>query len=196
MLVVMSIIAVVLISISALILIISRDWRWMMGALAVLYLGVFLLVNQSWGFSMAVVKVVVGWMASAVLGITQMGQIPSHQPEETLPSGRIFRGIASGLVFLVVFSIVPGFLDWLPVLSYEQAVGGLLLIGLGLLHLGMTAQPMRVVVGILTVLAGFEIIYAAVETSVLVAGLLAGVNLGLALVGAYLVSAPEMEDAQ
>lgn len=192
----LGVIAVILISLSALVLLNSRDWRWMMGALAVMYLGVFLLVSQSWNFSLAVLKVVIGWMASVVLGITQMGQTHEQKGEENLPSGRIFRTIASGLVFLVVFSIAPGFVSWLPELSNEQAVGGMILIGMGLLQLGMTARPIRVVIGLLTILAGFEIIYAAVEASVLVAGLLGGINLGMALVGAYLMTAPEMEDAQ
>jgi hypothetical protein len=62
-----------------------------------------------------------------------------------------------------------------------------------LLHLGLTAQPLRVVLGLLTVLSGFEILYAAVESATLVAGLLAAVNLGLALVGAYLLVAPGLE---
>ena len=42
-------------------------------------------------------------------------------------------------------------------------------------------------IGLLTTLSGFELIYAAVENSVLVTGLLAVVTLGLALVGAYLL---------
>jgi hypothetical protein len=48
--------------------------------------------------------------------------------------------------------------------------------------------------GLLTVLSGFEILYSAVEVSALVTGLLAGVNLGLALVGAYLLLAPTLEE--
>jgi hypothetical protein len=64
---------------------------------------------------------------------------------------------------------------------------------MGLLHLGLTAQPLRISIGLLTTLAGFEIIYASVETSILVAGLLAGVNIGLGLVGAYMITASEME---
>jgi hypothetical protein len=47
-----------------------------------------------------------------------------------------------------------------------------------------------VTLGLLTVLGGFEIFYAAVEDSTLVTGLLAGVDLGLALLGAYLISLP------
>jgi hypothetical protein len=47
--------------------------------------------------------------------------------------------------------------------------------------------------GLMTVLSGFEILYSTVESSVLVAALLAVINLGLALVGAYLLiaSAPQ-----
>jgi len=47
--------------------------------------------------------------------------------------------------------------------------------------------------GLLTVLGGFEVLYAVVETSILVTGLLAMANLGIALVGAYLLSVPELE---
>ena len=38
-------------------------------------------------------------------------------------------------------------------------------------------------------LAGFEIIYAAVESSILVTGFLAVTNLGLGIVGSYLLVA-------
>jgi len=70
-----------------------------------------------------------------------------------------------------------------------------MLIGIGLLQLSLSSHLLRVIIGLLTILSGFEIIYAAVETSALVTGLLAGVNLGLALVGAYLLIAPTMEAA-
>jgi hypothetical protein len=49
----------------------------------------------------------------------------------------------------------------------------------------------------LTLLSGFEILYATVETSILLAGLLTVVNLGLALAGAYLMTAtPSEEDVE
>jgi hypothetical protein len=40
---------------------------------------------------------------------------------------------------------------------------------------------------------GFEILYAVVEYSVLVTGILAFINLGLALVCAYLLASPTMQ---
>lgn len=64
---------------------------------------------------------------------------------------------------------------------------------MGLLQLSLTSNPLRVIIGILTSLSGFEILYAAIETSTLVTGLLAVVTLGLALVGAYLLITPTME---
>jgi hypothetical protein len=67
--------------------------------------------------------------------------------------------------------------------------------GMGILHLGITAQPMRVTIGLLTVFSGFEIVYAALEGSILVAALLATIDLGVALVGAYLLTAAPTEAA-
>ncbi len=73
--------------------------------------------------------------------------------------------------------------------GYAVTSGSLLLIGMGLLHLGITSHILRVIIGLMTVLAGFEILYSAVEGSILVAALLAAINLGLALVGAFLLTA-------
>ena len=73
-------------------------------------------------------------------------------------------------------------------------MGAIILIGMGLLQLGMSHQPLRVILGLFTVLSGFELLYAAVDRSVLVAGLISGVNLGLALVGAFLLVNPEPEE--
>ena len=74
-------------------------------------------------------------------------------------------------------------------------VGVVLLIGIGALELGTSSQVTRIVFGLLTVLAGFEVFYAAVEGSILVAGLLSVVVLGLGLAGAYLLSAYIREES-
>jgi hypothetical protein len=65
-----------------------------------------------------------------------------------------------------------------------------------MLHLGLTTSPLRVILGLLTVLGGFEVIYAALEGSILVAGLLAAITLGLAMIGAYLISVSSLEEAE
>lgn len=165
---------------------VGRDWRWTLAALAVEYVGVFGLVAISWPLEKAAVKLVAGWMAAAVLGATHLGTI-HQEPALARPSGGIFRLLAGALVVLFVLSLSPTVLSWLPRADPFQVFGGLLLIGMGLLILSLTGQAMREVLGLLVALSGFEIFYAVVETSALVAGLLALVNLSLALVGTYLV---------
>ena len=48
---------------------VSRDWRVMIIALGIQYLGVFILVSLTWPLEMAVIKLVTGLIASAVLGM-------------------------------------------------------------------------------------------------------------------------------
>ena len=72
--------------------------------------------------------------------------------------------------------------------SYEQIIGGLLLIGMGIFYLGLSDLPFRVAIGILTFLSGFEILYATLERSPLTAGFLALLTLSIALISSYLMS--------
>jgi hypothetical protein len=187
--------ALLLILVTSAGLLLSRDWRWSLGFLAAQYLCVFWLVQSHWPVSMAAAKLVTGWMACAALGITEITSPTPIGTETSWPQGRLFRLLASALVATVTFAAATLAVPWLG-LSLPVAWGGLILLGMGLLHLGITAQPFRVVLGILTFLAGFEVLYAAVESSILVAALLAIVNLGLALAGAYFMTAYSPEEGQ
>lgn len=192
--------AVILVALTSMLLLISSNWRWIILTLALQYIGVFILVSLRWPLEMAAATIVAGWMASAVLGFAINEAVTStpsvwQRTENFSPSGRLFRLLASGLVAITVLSISPRLVEWVESIGTIQAVGASTLIGMGLLHLGLTAQPFRVGIGLLTFLSGFEILIAAVDVSALVAGLLAFVNLGLALVSAYLLLAPNMEEA-
>jgi hypothetical protein len=167
-------------------LLFSRDWRWSLGLLAVQYLSVFWMVQAHWPISLAATKLVTGWMACAILGIAQLNA-KEETPDSTRTQGRAFHIFAAGMVLAATFALSLRVDAWLG-LSLPVAWGGLLLIGLGLLHLGITSDSFQVIIGLLTVLAGFEILYAAVESSALVTALLAVVNLGLALAGAYFMN--------
>ena len=168
-------------------LLFSRDWRWSLGLLAVQYLSVFWMVQAHWPISLAATKLVTGWMACAILGIAQINAREEPEAQSTWLQGRLFHIFAAGMVLAATFALSLRVETWLG-LSLPVAWGGLLLVGLGLLHLGITSDSFQVIVGLLTVLAGFEIMYAAVESSALVTALLAVVNLGLALAGAYFMN--------
>ena len=187
-----SILPVTLVGAASIVLILHLHWRWTIFALAAQYLAVFLLVSQIWPLGLAAVKLVAGWMAGAVLAASHSPAAEDNVPDSPLP-GRIFRFFAAVLVFIVVFSIQPNFQGWIPAGS-SFLLSGLILIFMGLLQVGLTALPFRATIGLLTVLSGFELIYAAVVSSVLVTGLLALVTLGLAMAGAYLMNAPVLEE--
>ena len=140
---------------------------------------------------MAAVKLVTGWMAATTLGITRSALDPklATASERSWPEGRLFRILTAALIFIIVISGTSGIARLLPGIGLAEVAGSLTLMTMGLLLLGLTAQPLSVVIGLLTFLAGFEVLYAAVEASILVAALLALINLGLALVGSYLLTA-------
>jgi hypothetical protein len=176
-------------------LLISRDWRLELGLLGIQYLGVFWLTSQHWPISMAAIKLVTGWMAIATLGITRLNlKDVEEDVEQFWPQGSLFRLFATGIVTVLIATSAPRVEGIIPGIGLPVIYGSLILIGLGMLHLGMTAQPFRVILGLLTVLSGFEALYAALESSVLVAAMLSVVNLGLAMVGAYLLSARQLEE--
>jgi hypothetical protein len=168
-------------------LLLQRDWRLGLGLLATLYLSIFWLVQTHWPVSMAAGKLVTGWMACAVLGMAQLSNNTKQGTEAAGPQGRLFRLFTAGIITAATFALSLRASSWLG-LGIPIAWGSLLLAGMGLLQLGISTQPFRVVLGLLTVLAGFEILYAAVESSTLVAALLSAINLGLALIGAYLLN--------
>lgn len=191
--------ALILVGTTSLILFMITDWRYGILILAIQYIGVFLLALIQLPLTMAVVKLVAGWMAGAVLGMA-MVSIPALRQEmegesgKRLVASRPFYLFAAMLVAMVVISLADFALEWFPDLQPEQTLGGLFLIGMGLFKLGFTIQPLQATLGLLTALSGFEIIYASIETSALVVGLLAGITLGLALAGAYLLMAPHLEE--
>jgi hypothetical protein len=190
-------IAVVLMVITSAGLLFVRDWRWYIILLAAQYLGMFVLMLQHWPVGMASVKVVAGWMSAAILGMTRSGLPDEPSTDENMwPGGRLFHLFAAATVVLIVSVVTPSVDTIMADAGFPVTNGGLVLIGMGLLHLGITARVLRVTIGLMTVLSGFEIIYATVEGSILVAALLAVINLGLALVGSYLLIASSTQEAE
>jgi hypothetical protein len=154
-----------------------------------------MLVSLSWPPEISVVKVVAGWIAGTVLGLAILNSPDQYARRSPLTLSEIvFRVMAVILAGLFAYTGGAKLIAIMSEISLQQAQGGMVLISLGLLHLGLTNHPLKVIIGLLTVLSGFEILYSAVESSILVTGLLASVTLGLAVVGAYLLTAPTLEE--
>jgi hypothetical protein len=193
-------IAVGLILATSTAILINRDWRLSLGALAVQYVAAFWLITRHLPFVMGSAKLITGWMVVAALGMTRLG-LPStedEQEESILPHGAWFRVTLVCIIALFTLGATPRVESAIPGLGWQVIAGSLILMGAGVVHLGLTSDPLNVIIGLLTMLTGFEILYAAIESSILVAGLLAITNLGLGIVGSYLLIAGsfpiEMED--
>ncbi|NWG05973.1 MAG: hypothetical protein HXY35_04710 [Chloroflexi bacterium] len=190
-------VAVVVIVITSVGLLLARDWRSSIILLAVQYVAMFTLCLSHMPLGMASVKVVSGWMSAATLGMTRSSlSTPDIDEENNWPRGISFRLFAAGMVGIIVAGAAPRVNLMMADAGTAVTTGSLLLIGMGLLHLGLTANILRVTISLMTILSGFEILYAAVEGSVLVTALLATIILGLALVGAYLMLAANAEETE
>lgn len=171
---------------------ITESKRFSMIALGVQYLGMFLIIIQAWSLSLSAIKLIAGWMATAILSATLFSSdVPDEPPSQF--QGRVFRILIGVFIWIIAFTIAPGIRNWLP-LPNVILWSGFILLGVGLLQMGINQKASRIVIGLLTTLSGFEILYAAVENSVLVAGLLALITLGIALIGGYLTLAPYLKE--
>lgn len=178
--------AVFIIIIVTIVLIIVNQWRWMSIAWVFQVFAIFWLTTLSWSISQSAVKLIGGWIAIAIISAAHPETI-LEKDSEGISAGFGFRFLTIGMTWLLVFSITPAVQNMIPA-RIEILWGGVLLIASGLLQLGFSRNIVRTILGLLTFLGGFEILYASVESSVLVSGLLAMLNIGLAWLIIYFLS--------
>ena len=184
--------AVIILMITTFTILLNENWRRNLFALSIQYFAMFWLTAIALPLGLAVVKLIVGWMVIAIIGASQS---PNAFQDSGLASrsGLIFRILTAGLVWLVVYSIVPAVQRIIPTIS-QITLGALVLAAMGILQMGITTRPLRVIIGLLTTLSGFELVYAAVEPSSLGLGSLAVINLGLAMSAAYSLINPSRSE--
>ena len=171
-----AIIAVAVLIVTSITLALNFNWRINIIMLGIQYLAAFFLFILVFPLTLAAVKLVVGWMSIAIMG-SAAPAVEDVKRTSINRAGRLFRLMASGMAIVFTFSIAPFVVDIVPT-GLVIVWGSLILVVMGLLQLGMTTQPTNVIIGILTILCGFDILYASVENSVLVVGLLALTTLG------------------
>ena len=174
----------------ALINLVRRQWLVNMGALALQYGMVFLLLITFRNPSLGIIKLLVGLMVTLILYLTlvSLGTLQPLQYIFRFSLGEIFRGLAGIFMIIAVTLFTPGLrTEVFPLTSLPVLTASLGLVILGLLQLGMITEPLYVIIGLLTFLSGFELLYGSMEFSTVLEALFAAVNLGLALVGAYII---------
>jgi hypothetical protein len=170
-------------------LILLNDRRLALLVLAGQYGCLGVLAGLSLPLPVAATKLLAGWVAVAILALTaaSTGWKGPAQEGGALPSGLVFRLAAVLLVATVAAGLAKSGLFSLPNVAEPEALAATLLIGLGLLQTGLSEEPLRFGLGLLTMLGGYEAAYSVVEPSLAVAAMLAAVHVGVALAVAYLL---------
>jgi hypothetical protein len=181
----LNLLAVIGIVITSLALLVLENYRLSLAAMVLQYLFVFFLISSIWPVGLAVIKLIIGWIVCSLIGSAYMHN-RSSQLEETSTEKMVFSSLSAVVVWLIVFTISGSASSVLP-LSRPILLGAGILIGMGVLQLGSTTSLLRVLLGLLTILSGFEVVYAGLEQSILVTGLLAMVNILFGFMGWYMI---------
>ncbi len=169
---------------SMLILVLPR-FRWVIVALGIQYLAAFWFTASVLPVGLAAVKLLIGLMIVALLASETVSIEKSWNMPSAL-SSKLLMAVVLVIMWIVIFLAIPIIQSWLNIPTILVWGGMVLLVG-GIIQVGLSSQIARVCIGLLTFFSGFEIIYAALEQSVLVSGLLGLVNLGIGLAGLFLV---------
>jgi len=133
----------------------------------------------------------VGVCVCGILAVTPVGAEAVGQTRQVgLPSGMPFRVVAVLLVALASMSLARAVIGVGEAVAPGVSIGAGLLVGLGLLQVGLSEEPLRVGSGLMSVIGGFEIGYTTVEAAIALHGLIIGIPLLIALVVAYLLVLP------
>jgi hypothetical protein len=173
--------------ISSTLLVLPERRALLLAGLLLQYAAVSGLTAYSLGFRAALVMLIGGGLAAAILWLSIT---PTRDEAERAGTSLVdrwsFRVVALMLVLAVGWG--GGRADWIQVegLLPVARLAATILLAVGLLQVGVFERSLRVGLGLLTLVSGFQVIYAAIEPSLAVVALLTLVHLGLSLTIGFL----------
>jgi hypothetical protein len=191
---------------TALIIFLTSDWRLSLTALLVQYLLAGLALTRFIQAEVAIVKILVGVLAVFILYITarriqEAGPSIAPRPERPRFLGvHVSWGggpLGLPLRLLVILVILVGLIHVFSSYDFVLVSADLTFVAfwlgtVGMAGLVLSSQPQRVAPAILTILTGFDLIYASMETSLAMVGFLGSLILLAALGFSYLFTVAEL----
>lgn len=202
--------AAVALVLTALTIFLTSDWRLSLTALLVQYLFVGVALTSSVQGEVAVVKILAGVMAVFILYLTarrvqEEQEAAPHEPEKkrflglslTWHAGPLGLPLRLLAVILLVLALVRLFGNYhFPLISAGTAFVAVWMGALGMLGLVVGSEPLRVAPAILTILAGFDLVYGALEQSLAVVGFWSALTILAALALSYLALVQGLTEEQ
>lgn len=202
--------ALFIVLVTATIVALFWDWRLSLLAMIIQYLAASLLFTDLLDPRLAIIKLFVGMFVCLILYMTarqvNYGQKPDDLTAEefarlrkarkhfavgrwTLSRDFAMRAIATTLTLLLIIIFTQLSTLRLPGVPEDLShinTAILILMGLGLVGLAASRDPLPAGMGLFTFLTGFELYYAALDQSISMLAALAALNLAVALAIAYL----------
>lgn len=177
------------------VMVMINNWRVILALMAGIYLLAALIMQGNVAFTYVVVFLISGWLAISILVVAYMNSdsiMASEQVQYLL--NRFFRLFS--VLPLVILSVVlsPLLVDMLEGLLLVPTMLFLFLFGFSILMAGFSVQSIRYVVAMLLFFMGFYVVFATLNTSVFVMGMMAMVQISVALLGSYLIMVGDLEE--
>jgi hypothetical protein len=197
--------ATISVMLTAGVIVVIKDWRASLLALVIQYVIVGLLLMSEIRMELALIKTLVGTLLCLVFYMTARhvdwgrAAAPAVAPEEdgetaeaiepqwTLPTEFPFRFLAALLVMVVAYGGASSYP--LPDVGEPISLAVYMLAALGILAMGLTDEPLKAGLGLLTFVSAFELFYTVLEPSLILVGFLGLSNFMIALAIAYLTVA-------
>jgi hypothetical protein len=181
----------------------TSDWRLSLTALLLQYLLVSAALASAIRAEVAIVKILVGVLVVSILYLTARRTQDVRRPFEParadvrvlgmefrLGAGPLGLPVRFLVVILAVLAVLRLFEGYdLPFIDTATALAATWLALLGLIGLILSDNPLRTATALFTILAGFDLVYAQLETSLAVVGFWGALLILTALGFAYLAIA-------
>jgi hypothetical protein len=183
--------AIVGLFLTALVVFLTSDWRLSLTALLAQYLLIGLNLTRFIEPEVALVKILVGVLVVPILYLSARQVQGAREPERTDEQGPQLLGLRLGwdagplglplrvlavlLVLLALIRLYGTFPS--PPVSADVAFAAMWMGSMGMIGLVLGGRPLRVATAILTILAGFDLVYASLEPSLAVVGFFGALTL-------------------
>jgi hypothetical protein len=190
--------------IAAALCVVLVNWRLLILVLGAQYILAGLLLSRAVPIELGMVKALVGIMICPVLYITARRAKWGHLANDEIDDEKKSRWawlIAPGLPMRAIIAITglvlslslalrnPLAITSSQLVSRDLTIGMFALMLLGLLNMALHENPLKVGLGLLSLLSGFELFYTVIEPTLTIVGLMGLMNLIIALAISYLTVA-------